>query len=161
MSMKTATVSELKKELNELPAKQLVELCLTLAKYKKDNKELLDYLLFESHNKPNFILEVKKEIDEQFDELKFQPNLYYVKKSLRKLLRIINKYCKYVADKALAAELHIYFCDKLKHSRIPYKKSQLLVNLYEQEIKKINTLVAALHEDLQQDYLNDLERIMA
>ncbi len=159
-SMKTATVSELKKELNDLPARKLVELCLTLAKYKKDNKELLDYLLFEAHNKPNFIQEVKKEIDEHFDELKFQSNLYYVKKSLRKLLRIINKYCKYVADKALAAELHIHFCSKLKDSRIPYKKSQLLVNLYEQELKKINTLISALHEDLQQDYLNDLERIM-
>jgi len=158
--MKTASLSELKKELNDLPPKQLAELCVTLAKYKKDNKEFLDYLLFEADNKPNFVLEVKKEIDEHFDELKSQANLYYVKKSLRKLLRIINKYCKYVADKALAAELHIYFCEKLKNSRIPYKKSQLLVNMYEQELKKINTLISALHEDLRQDYMNDLERIM-
>lgn len=158
--MKAASLSELKKELNELPPKQLVELCITLAKYKKDNKELLDYLLFQAHDKANFILEVKKEMDEHFDELKSQSNLYYVKKSLRKLLRIINKYCKYVADKALAAELHIYFCEKLKLSKIPYKKSQLLVNMYEQELKKINTLISSLHEDLQQDYLNDLEKIM-
>lgn len=158
--MKTATVSELKKELKELGTSQLVDLCLTLAKYKKDNKELLDYLLFEAHNKPNFILSVKKEIDQHFAELRTQSNLYYVKKSLRKLLRIINKYCKYVADKALAAELHIYFCVKLKESRIPYHKSQLLENLYEQEIKKIGLLIGSLHEDLQQDYRNDLEKIL-
>lgn len=158
--MKTATVSELKKELKELGTSQLVELCLTLAKYKKDNKELLDYLLFEAHNKPNFILSVKEEIDQHFAELRTQSNLYYVKKSLRKLLRIINKYCKYVADKALAAELHIYFCIKLKESRIPYQKSQLLENLYGQEIKKIGLLIGSLHEDLQQDYLNDLEKIL-
>lgn len=158
--MKAASLSELKKELNELPPKQLVELCIALAKYKKDNKELLDYLLFQAHDKTNFILEVKKEMDDHFEELKSQSNLYYVKKSLRKLLRIINKYCKYVADKAFAAELHIYFCEKLKLSKIPYKKSQLLVNMYEQELKKINTLISALHEDLQQDYLNDLEKIM-
>jgi F0F1-type ATP synthase delta subunit len=158
--MKTASLSELKKELNDLSPKQLAELCVTLAKYKKDNKEFLDYLLFEAHDKANFIQEVKKEIDEHFDLLKSQSNLYFVKKSLRKLLRIINKYCKYVADKASAAELHIYFCEKLKGSGIPYKKSQLLVNMYEQEIKKITTLISALHEDLQQDYRNDLERIM-
>lgn len=158
--MKAASLSELKKELNELPQKQLVELCVTIAKYKKDNKEFLDYLLFQAHDKPTFVLEVKKEIDEHFDELKSQSNLYYVKKSLRKLLRIINKYCKYIADKALAAELHIYFCEKLKQSRIPYKKSQLLVNMYEQELKKINTLISSLHEDLQQDYLNELEKII-
>jgi len=158
--MKTASLSELKKELNDLPAKQLAELCVTLAKYKKDNKELLDYLLFEAHDKPNFILEVKKEIDENFLELKHQANLYYVKKSLRKLLRIINKYSKYISDKALSAELHIYFCQKLKQSGIPYRKSQLLVNMYDQEIKKINTLILGLHEDLQQDYLIDLDNLI-
>ena len=85
---------------------------------------------------------------------------YFVKKSLRKLLRIITKYCKYIGDKASAAELHIYFCTKLKASKIPYHKSQLLVNMYEQQLKKINTLILGLHEDLQQDYLNELERIL-
>ncbi len=158
--MKAASISELKKELQELPPKQLAELCITLAKYKKDNKEFLDFLLFEAHDKPNFISEVKKEIDEHFLELRSQSNLYYVKKSLRKLLRIINKYCKYISDKALAAELHIYFCTKLKDSGIRFQKSQLLVNMYEQELKKINTLIKTLHEDLQQDYLNDLEKIL-
>ena len=43
--MKVSSLSELKKELHELPQKQLMELCLSLAKYKKDNKEFLDYLL--------------------------------------------------------------------------------------------------------------------
>jgi gas vesicle protein len=159
--MKTATVHELKKELKELSPKQLAELCLTLAKYKKDNKEFLDYLIFEAHDKNNFVTGVKKEIDEHFDELKSQSNLYYVKKSLRKLLRIITKYCRYISDKALAAELHIYFCQKLKASGIPYHKSQLIVNMYEQQLKKINTLISALHEDLQQDYRNDLEKLQS
>ncbi len=157
--MKTSTISELKKELVELPQKQLVDLCLHLAKYKKDNKEFLDYLLFQSHDKSSFVNTVKSEIDEHFEELKTQTNLYYVKKSLRKLLRLITKYCKYIADKALAAELHIYFCRKMKTSDIPYHKSQLLINMYEQQLKKINTLIKGLHEDLQQDYLNDLEEI--
>lgn len=158
--MKSATISEIKKELNELPQKQLVELCLSLSKYKKDNKEFLDYLLFEAHDKSNFALSVKKEIDELFIELKTQNNLYYTKKSLRKILRLITKYCKYIGDKAIAAELHIYFCSKLKNSGIPYHKSQLIVNMYEQQIKKITSLINSLHEDLQQDYMNDLEKIM-
>jgi membrane-anchored protein YejM (alkaline phosphatase superfamily) len=158
--VKVSSISELKKELHELPQKQLVELCLSLAKYKKDNKEFLDYLLFQAHDKSAFITSVKAEIDEHFTELKIQANLYYVKKSLRKLLRLITKYCKYLGDKAAAAELHIYFCQKLKASGIPYHKSQLLINMYEQQLKKINTLINGLHEDLQQDYLNDLEKII-
>ena len=37
---------------------------------------------------------------------------------------------------------------------------KLLINLYEQQLKKINTLINSLHEDLQQDYLNDLQDII-
>ncbi len=142
-----------------MPQKQLVELCLHLAKYKKDNKEFLGYLLFESHDNASFVNEIKAEVDAHFLELKSQTNLYYIKKSLRKLLRILTKYCKYIGDKAIAAELHIYFCLELKESGIPFGKSQLLVNMYEQQLKKINTLISTLHEDLQSDFTNDLEKI--
>ena len=158
--MKAVSLNELKKELQEIPAKELVELCVTLAKYKKDNKEFLSYLLFEAHDKTSFINEVKTEIDEHMALLQSQPNLYFVKKGLRKLLRAITKYNKYINDKALSADLHIYFCSKLKQSGIPYHKSQLIVNMYEQQLKKINTLINSLHEDLQQDYLRDLENLI-
>jgi hypothetical protein len=157
--MKAASLNDLKKELIELPPKQLAELCIALAKYKKDNKEFLGYLLFESHDKANFVLEIKTEIDQHFSELRGQSNLYYVKKSLRKLLRIIAKYCKYIGDKAISAELHIYFLLKLKASGIPFRKSQLLVNMYEQQLKKINNFIKTLHEDIQNDYASDLEKI--
>lgn len=157
--MKSTSISELKKELTQLSPKDLAELCLKLAKYKKDNKEYLGYLVFESHDKTAFANEVKALTDEYFEEIKTQPNLYYAKKSLRKVLRIINKYCKYIGDKALAAELHIYFCSKIKSSGIKIYKSQQIENMYRQELKKINALVASLHEDLQMDYKSDIDKI--
>ena len=46
--MKPASLSLLKRELENLSAKEVQELCLKLAKYKKDNKELLSYLIFDS-----------------------------------------------------------------------------------------------------------------
>ena len=157
--MKPPSLLEVKKELQLLDASELTELCLALARYKKDNKEFLGYLLFQSHDKVAFAEEVKVEIDLAFTELRAQANLYFVKKSLRKIVRLINKYNKYLDDKALGAELHIYFCKKLKESTIPFRKSQQLVNMYEQQLKKINALVGALHEDLQSDYANDIERL--
>lgn len=157
--MKPAGLADIKKELQELPPEQLLELCLALAKYKKDNKEYLGYLLFDAHDKPALVASVKEIIDGQMAELQRQPNLYYIKKGLRKLLRIVNKYCKYTADKALAAELHIYFCQKFKATGIPYHKDKRLVNLYEGQLKKINTLVNSLHEDLQQDFREGIEAI--
>jgi hypothetical protein len=157
--MKSASLHELKKELALLPAKDLVDICVSLAKYKKDNKDFLNYVLFESYDNAGFIAEIKNEIDEHFAELKAQNNLYYAKKSLRKLLRVLTKYCKYMNDKAITADLHIYFCSRLKSSGIPIRKSQLILNMYEQQLKKIKTLIGSLHEDLQSDYTRELEKI--
>lgn len=157
--MESASINRIKAELNELSQKQLVDTCIALGRYKKDNKEYLDYLLFHAHDKHGFILSVKELIDKHFNDLNTEGNLYYVKKSLRKLLRIIVKYSKYLANKNLTAELHLYFCKKFKASGIAYQKSQQLINMYEQQIKKIKTTIASLHEDLQSDYLRELDEI--
>lgn len=157
--MKTSSLSELKKELIHLSPKELADLCVNLAKYKKDNKEYLDFLLFSAHDKESYVKEIKEEIELLFKDIKVQNNLYYSKKSLRKVLRLITKYSKYLGDKALNAELLIFFCKTLKQSGIPYHKSQLIVNMYEQQLKKINTLINALHEDLQLDYRNELDKL--
>ena len=156
--MTSATISDIKKELQTLEPKQLAELCLFLAKYKKDNKEYLGYLLFDAHDKESAVKSIKEEIDIQFTQIN-HINLHVVKKSLRKILRITNKYIKYIGSKQYEAELLIYFCKKIKQSRIPIQKSAVLQNLYNAQIKKINNAVSALHEDLQYDYNNELEGI--
>ncbi len=156
--MKTATIQELKQELQGVATSRLLELCLRLAKFKKENKELLTYLLFEAHNEEDYIIGVKSLIDESFTELP-KANLYLTKKSLRKIVRFINKYCKYTGSKQVEVALHIYFCEKIIKSGIPYKKSQLLVNLYQQEIKKIKAALKELHEDLQYDYQKELNAL--
>ena len=48
--MRSASVHEIKQELLTLKPAELVELCLRLAKFKKENKELLNYLLFEAQD---------------------------------------------------------------------------------------------------------------
>jgi hypothetical protein len=157
--IKAATVSEVKKELQLLSPNKLVELCLALAKYKKDNKEFLSYLLFESHDKAAFVLSVKEVIDEHFSELRRDMNLYHAKKSLRKILRIIGRYSKYLGDKGSSAELYIYFLKQVRSSGIPYSRSQQLANMYEQQLKKINKVIEGIHEDLQNDYRRELEEL--
>ena len=79
--MKAATLNEIKKELNSLGPERVIELCLRLARYKKESKELLTYLLFEAHNETTYIENVKNEIDELFNELP-KGNLYYVKNKI-------------------------------------------------------------------------------
>jgi uncharacterized FlaG/YvyC family protein len=127
------------------------ELVLRLARFKKENKELLTYLLYSASDEINFIAEVKQELDEEFKSVNTS-NLYLAKKTIRKILRIINKYCRYSTHKSTEVELRIYFCRELNALNIEFRRSQVLLNLYTNQVKKINTVLATLHEDLQFDY---------
>ncbi len=157
--MKAATVNELKDELKHLPPAKLLELCTRLARFKKENKELLTYLLFEAHDEQGYIKSVQNDIDINFDELAKGNNLYLLKKSIRKILRSTNKYIRYTGSKTAEIQLLLYFCTKLKQSGIPITKSTALTKLYQQQLKKINTVLPVLHEDLQHDYLRELEEL--
>lgn len=156
--MKPASLHEIKKELELQTPARLLELCMGMAKYKKDNKELLTYLLFRSEDIHIYITDVKLEMDEAFKLLP-KHNVYIFTKSLRKVLRNTNKLIKHSGNKLAEAELLIYFCDKLKKSGIDVNKSTALSNLLEQQVKKITKAISYLHEDLQYDYLRELELI--
>lgn len=156
--MKAATLNELKQELQELPPNRVLEMTLRLGRFKKENKELLTYLLFEAHDEQTYIRNIKEEIDNQLTIMN-KSNIYLVKKSVRKILRTINKFIKYSGLKETEVELRIYYCIQLKRSGLPIKKSQQLINLYQNQIKKINIAIAKLHEDLQHDYLSELEEL--
>lgn len=153
--MKAASIQEIKQELLSLPPSRLTEICLRLARFKKDNKELLTWLLFEASDETTFIQAVKKEIDLEFEGLP-KPNLYLTKKSLRKVLRSTAKQIRYTGSPQAEVELLSYFLRKLKASGIPYHDSPVLVNLYRQQLKKIRSVIDGLHEDLQYDYLRDI-----
>jgi hypothetical protein len=153
--MRSASVHELKQELLNMPATELTELCLRLAKYKKENKELLTYLMFEAHDEQGFIQSVKKEVDEQFEEIN-QSSLYYVKKTLRKILRNINKHIKYTGSSQVTIELLIYFCKSIQDSGIPIEKNAIIANMYKGQVEKINKALLSLHEDLQHDYSREV-----
>lgn len=159
--MKTATINELKKELGALPPGQLAELCLRLARYKMDNKELLTYLLFEAHNPEGYIASVKEMMDAAFAELEPRGNLYFVKKSLRRILRLTGKHIRYIGSKQAETELLLYFCMKMKQAGIRMAGSVILTNLYNQQLKKIEKAIGQQHEDLQYDYRRQLEALAA
>lgn len=156
--MKTATIQELKQELQTVSHSKLLELCLRLARFKKDNKELLTFLLFESGNEENYIAGVKLLIDDGFEELP-KSNAYLTKKSLRKVLRTTNRYIRYSGSRQAEVALLIYFCTRMKEKIPGIPNSTVLHNLYLQQIKKIGTALESLHEDLQYDYRRDLENL--
>ena len=156
--MRATSISELKQELTALKAPELTQLCLRLARFKKENKELLTYLLFEAHQEEHYIQQVKQEIDALFETVN-RDHLYFAKKTLRKIVRIINKYARYSSIKQTDLELRIYFCQQLKASGIPFRQQAVISNLYDSQLKKIRATLATLHEDLQYDYRRMVEEL--
>jgi|TARA_B100000767_G_C19682193_1_gene500101 hypothetical protein len=153
--MKAATVTEIKKELKFKSSEELMLLCLRLSRFKKENKELLTYLLFESENEEVYIQGIKEEIDQQFWEINTN-SFFYIKKSVRKILRGIKKYIRYSSKKETEVELLLYFCKSLNEFTPSIRSNATLTNLYERQIVFITKKVSLLHEDLQYDYTQEL-----
>lgn len=156
--MKSHTIHEIQKELNTLEKKEVLELCMRLAKHKKENKELLSYLLFDVNDEKEYLEKVKKEIDELFHEVN-RKSTYTTKKGLQKVVRHLAKFIKNSSKKETELDLRIYFCKKVRTVRIDLDSSKIISNLYYREIEKIKTAFLKLHEDLQYDYKEDLEKL--
>ncbi len=154
--MKTATIAEIKSELNNLEAPQLAELCLRLAKFKKENKELLTYLLFEAFDEEAYITGAQEEINRLFEEMN-TGSLYFVKKSLRKILRYAAKTARFSGAAETEARLLLFFCRRLKESGIAFESSPVISNLYRNQLKKIGKIISGMHEDLQYEYRKELK----
>lgn len=156
--MKAATVVQIKRELQHRNPEELLQLCLRLSKFKKENKELLTYLLFEAGNEAGYIETVKDEVDALFSEINTN-SYFYIKKSVRKILRNIKKYIRYSGNKETEVELLLYFCQRLNEFTPSIKRNTALTNLYERQLTYTAKKIDLLHEDLQYDYglvLNDL-----
>lgn len=157
--MKAVTVKKIKDELKHKSANELMELCLHLSKFKKENKELLTYLLFEAHNEEGYIESVKEQVDELFTQINTK-SYFYIRKSVRKILTITKKFIRYSKKKETEVELLLHFCFKLKNLKPSIKRSPRLTNTLERQIIMIEKAIATLHEDLQYDYKLELEDLL-
>ena len=158
MSITTYGLQDIKKEVQHLSAEQLADLCLRLARYKKENKELLAYLLFEAHNEEAFIGQVKSEVGFEMSQL--SSHSYQATKTVRKILRLISKYVKFMVSKPAEIELMLNFC----HNYLQYinrntsYKSLRMILL--RQLTKTQANIKKLHEDLQFDYVQGYNNIV-
>jgi hypothetical protein len=156
--MNSPKLAELKKELNYLELPEVKELCLRLAKYKTENKELLRYLLFYHDKKEVYVNEVKLLIINEFYDL--HPSIYYVSKQLRKLLRIINKHIKYIGEMDKECDIILCFCDEfIKHPIVTASQQALILLLFRQ-LKRANKIIPKLNEDLQFYYQQQFDGLI-
>lgn len=154
--MKPASVTLIKQELSRLPQKELLQICLRLARFRNENKELMSFLLFETGNEEDFLRSVKHEIAQSFSDIN-PSSSYYIRKSIRKILRTINKYIRFSGSKQFEVELRLFFCRTMKSAGMLLPEVTSIVNLYAGQLEKIRKLLPLLHEDLRHDYQEELK----
>lgn len=151
--MNNTSINDIRKTLLSREPHELTAICLRLAKYKKENKELLSYILYDSDDEQVYIDNLKQEVDELFDMLVYT-SAYKYTKQIRKILRYINKHIKYSGLPATQVDLLVYFCQKLRKKM---RHVTALETIYTQQLKKIDTALSKLHEDIQYDYAKQVE----
>jgi hypothetical protein len=156
--MKTASIKELKTTLEAATHEELFDYCLQLIKYKKENKELLTYLLYEKNDATHYINGVKDELDTHFKNVRLL-QLYYVKKTIGKIIRIANRYIKYSKDAIIEIEITLHVAERIQSLHLPLERNKALQNMYLSLLKKINQTLQNLHEDEQYDYMKRIKRL--
>lgn len=142
--------SDLKKELQQLNGNELMTLCLRLARFKKENKELLTYLLFQADDQDLFVREYKEEMDGQFK--KISGKSFLVLKTLRKIATQMNNQMRYAASEVVGTELLLHFCSNYIHYVNYHTQYKPLRNIFYRFLEKLKLSILKLQEDLQYDY---------
>lgn len=156
--METAPLGQIKNELKILSHDRLQEICLRMAKFKKENKELLSYLLFDSINESGFVQNAKEDILFQFQNLN-QGKYSSITNGLRKIQKSTDQYIRISGLKETELELLIYFCKTMRNKRLKFSSFPVVANIYNRMVAKAQKVYASLHPDLQTDFEEEINSI--
>jgi hypothetical protein len=151
-------LSDLKKELADLSKPELIKLCLRVAKLKRENKELLSYLIFDSEDPLFYAQKLKPEIKEVFEQ-PFQ-HAYYLTKSIRKVMRIITKYYRFTSNKQGETELLIYLVEEFYQSWRYEYRYQALGKVIFRCLEKAQSNLKKIDEDFRADFEDPINELV-
>lgn len=150
-------LSDLKKELADLSKPELIKLCLRVAKLKRENKELLSYLIFDADDPLFYAQKLKPEIKEVF-EVPFQ-HAYYLTKSIRKAMRLITKYYRFTSNKQGETELLIYLVEEFYQSWRNEYRYQALGKVIYRCLEKAQSNLKKIDEDFRTDFEDPINEL--
>ena len=156
--MESLKLAYVKAELGTKSPRQLIDLCIRLTKFKNENKELISYLLGYENRENDFVQDCKSDMTAMFEEVN-KESVYHAKKTIRKILRTINRYGRISGQAETQVQLLISFCQSMNQLQVDVSSSQVLINIYFVQLSKVRKLLGKLHEDLQYDYLQILDEL--
>ncbi|MBX2815032.1 MAG: hypothetical protein KTR24_03510 [Saprospiraceae bacterium] len=157
--MQTASSKDIRAALKDASRQDCQDLLLRLARFKKENKELLTYLLFEQDAEDRYIRSICEDvIDTGFEGLN-RKNYYWIRKGVRKTLKSAKKYIRYSGRKETEIEILLHFLDRLSSLKPGFRRNQALLNIFERQSLLVRKRIEAVHPDLQYDYQLILQEI--
>ncbi len=145
-------------ELSILSHKELVSIVTSMVKFRKENKELITYLLFDSKDEAGFVRSTIAEIDEAMSSI----NRFNAKQQIKhicKVLRLIRKAIKISGKHDTAVQLLLHFCKIFKEKNIPIYRFKGLNLIWDRCLSQIETELTKVHEDLRYDYNYELSQL--
>ncbi len=149
--MQSSSLKDIKSDLKNCTQEELLELTLRLLRFKKDNKELISYLLYESENDFVFIETCKEEMEMAFQQIN-KSNFFFIRKGIRKTLSLTKKNIRYAQKKNIEIELLLHFCRLLIEFRPSVKNNKVLMNTLETQGRMIKKAISTMNDDLKHDY---------
>jgi len=156
--MDTASIKQLKDTLSTLGREELIGLLLRMVKFKKENKELLTFLLFEADDLDTYVHEITLLIKDEFENYRLK-TAYYKRKGCRRVLRMLKKYIKYAADKEVEVRLLLAYVSMVAESK-PFINDRVIQKIALRQLLLAEKSIVKLHEDLQYEYKLELEELM-
>ena len=114
-------------------------------------------MLFESDDENAYIESVKREVTAQLEMINTK-TYYWMRKSIRKILKDVKKYIRYSQKKETEVELLLDFCTQISHLSPPIRQDKTLKNILDRQLDLVRKKIDGLHEDLQHDYNQQLTR---
>ena len=156
--MDTASIKQLKDTLSTLGREELIGLLLRMVKFKKENKELLTFLLFEADDLDAYVHEITLLIKDEFENYRLK-TAYYKRKGCRRVLRMLKKYIKYTADKEVEVRLLLAYVSMVAESKT-FINDRVIQKIALRQLLLAEKSIVKLHEDLQYEYKLELEELM-
>lgn len=153
-------IAEIKKAVGFLDEKELRLLLMEIIGFSTDNKRFAYFKLHEQQDEQFFMSESKEFLLQEFFKA-VNTNYWTGKKSLQKLRSTLNKLLKFTKRKDFQLELILYFCLQCKEFGYLSYRHPVIENLYTTQLRKAESLINKLHEDLQYDYEHQLEELKA
>lgn len=159
MGNNIASLKIIKDELSRMSHKELTGVISSLLKFRKENKEFVTYLLFDSKDEAEFIKSIKAEMDAAMEPVT-RYNVRPMIKLIRKTLRNTRKAIKFSSEKETSIQLLMHFCSIIKAKNLPVTRFKSLNLMWDRCILNINKDILSLHEDLRYDYGVELKALI-